>query len=29
MKEISKLMEYRSGVKVVDATLRDGCESRR
>ncbi len=24
MKEISKLMEYRSGVKVVDATLRDG-----
>ena len=24
MKEISKLMEYRSDVKVVDATLRDG-----
>ena len=24
MKEISKLLEYRSGVKVVDATLRDG-----
>lgn len=24
MKELSKLMEYRSGVKVVDATLRDG-----
>ncbi|MGN1147028.1 MAG: aldolase catalytic domain-containing protein [Lachnospiraceae bacterium] len=24
MKEIAKLMEYRSGVKVVDATLRDG-----
>lgn len=24
MKEISKLMEYRSGVKVIDATLRDG-----
>ena len=24
MKEIASLMEYRSGVKVVDATLRDG-----
>lgn len=24
MKELSKLMEYRSGVKVIDATLRDG-----
>ncbi len=24
MKEISKLMEYRAGVRVVDATLRDG-----
>ena len=24
MKEISKLMDYRSDVKVVDATLRDG-----
>ncbi len=24
MKEVSKLMEYRPGVKVVDATLRDG-----
>lgn len=24
MKEISKLMDYREGVKVVDATLRDG-----
>jgi 4-hydroxy 2-oxovalerate aldolase len=24
MKEVSKLMEYRESVKVVDATLRDG-----
>ena len=24
MKEVSKLMDYRSGVRVVDATLRDG-----
>ena len=24
MKELSSLMEYRKGVKVVDATLRDG-----
>ena len=24
MKEISKLIEYRPGVRVIDATLRDG-----
>ena len=24
MKEISKLMDYRPGIKVIDATLRDG-----
>ena len=24
MKELAKLMDYRSGVRVVDATLRDG-----
>ena len=24
MKEISKLMDYRSDVRVIDATLRDG-----
>ena len=24
MKEISKLMDYRPDIKVVDATLRDG-----